>query len=586
MNQQDSDISVLIAQIHLRVGVSDEALKYNTQQILDAYQTGIDQKCDVVLCPELAVSGYCPEDLLLRKDVVEKLENATNSLCEQILKKSNSKTSIVFGSSKVVNRSKVTGEFPQDLITKTGLNSGDQVLANAAIIVDPTRNETREVYKIHLPNWGVFDEVRWFAMAQKIADPIEINGVKIGIAICRDIWIEDTVSQLKEKGAQIILVPNASPFANARDKERRKVIAAYSRKYQIPISYVNSIQGCDEVVCEGGSFVADQSGAIIGDARRFSENLLRVSISLKNDEKESIEDDLSKIDESGTLDYDSFDPAETYNAITLCLREFFNSINQSSKVVVGLSGGIDSALVTTIAVDALGSDRVEGVLMPSRFTSKQSLDDANELAKRLNINTRNISIEKLHETAQVEFNLDQMNSLVNENIQPRLRGIILMMLSNSEGLLPLATSNKSESAVGYCTLYGDTVGAFAPIKDVYKTQVYALCDWRNSTTSFELKSPIPKEIILREPTAELRENQVDEQSLLPYEILDVILEKYIDLELSVEEIIGEGFVREDVERIIYMVNTSEFKRKQMPLGPRLTRRNFGKGRRIPISAKI
>jgi NAD+ synthase (glutamine-hydrolysing) len=578
----------MLAQLHIKVGVTPEVLAHNTYEIRKAFEHATLENCDLVLCPELAISGYSPEDLLLRHDVQEIIDRTTDELCAELLLSPETAPAIIFGSARRVQAFERDGEyvFPQALQSMNTLDLHGVALGNAAVIVDPKSQTVHEVYKAHLPNWGVFDEARIFARAGHLADPIDINGVKVGIAICRDIWIEDTVFDLVNRGAEIILVPNASPFANARHEERIKVVSAYAQTYGIPIAYVNMISGCDEVVFEGGSFACDSDGEVVIRAMRFEKD--RVVCDLAIPQETAPESTTSKlsVDLSGSLRHDEFYAEESYKAIVLGVREFINSVSDDARVGIGISGGIDSALVATIAVDALGADRVEGVLMPSRFTSEQSNNDAFELAKRLGINARTISIENLHETAYIEFGLENAPSLVSENIQARLRGMVMMMLSNSEGLLPLATSNKSESAVGYCTLYGDTVGAFAPIKDVYKTQVYDLCQWRNKTDDFVVSAPIPEEIIVREPTAELREFQTDEESLLPYEILDVILQHYIDYDLSAEEIINDGFVEEDVRRIIALVNENEFKRKQTPIGLRLTRRNFGKGRRVPISAKI
>lgn len=548
-----------------------------------AYDRAAKENCDVVVMPELATTGYSPEDLLLRPDVQTRFTLATNAFRDEIANRGKGPV-IVFGTPRMVNAAD-DGTFAQGLESRTTLDLGIQALANCAMVINPETHETHEIYKVHLPNWGLFDEPRIFASATQFSEPIEIAGTSTGVVICRDIWKEEMVAHMASNGAQLIIVPNASPYANARHAERIKALQHYARTYSIAIAYVNMVECCDEAVFEGGSFVFDSLGNLVAETQRFREDFICVDIEIDDGSGTINQEGVgNSVDLSGSLTHDEFYPDEAYQAIVLSIREFINSIRKNAQVSVGLSGGIDSALIATLAVDALGPDRVEGVLMPSKFTSEQSISDATELAKNLGIDFRTISIEKMHEAAINEFGLEAMPGIVSENMQSRLRGVVLMMLSNSEGLLPLATSNKSESAVGYCTLYGDTVGAFSPIKDVYKSQVYKLCNWRNNTDIYSVTHPIPESIIVRAPSAELRDFQTDEEALLPYDILDGILQRYIDYDLSIDSIVGDGFNRDDVLRITDLVNASEFKRKQTPVGPRLTRKNFGKGRRIPISA--
>lgn len=578
-------LRIALAQIHLRVGVDTKTLNYNISQMRNAYERACDESCDVVVFPELALTGYSPEDLLLRFDVQQAFSQAGDQFRDEILNRESGPV-IIFGAPRMVNPDD-DGNFPQELESRSTLDISGPALANAAIVVDPVNSTSREIYKSHLPNWGVFDEARWFASARCLADPIEISGVVSGVAICRDIWKESTVAGLVKAGARVIYVPNASPYANSRISERIRSLRFNAQKYGVPIVYVNMIEGCDEAVFDGGSFIVNANGDLVAQTMRFEEDFIAIDLEISEEKPmKNIDNSLVEglIDLSASLGHDIFDPHETYRAIVLGTREFINSISPDVKVVIGLSGGIDSALVATVAVDALGASRVHGVLLPSKYTSDRSNADAELLAKSLGIGCETISIEKMHEVASIEFSLDSLPSIVSENIQSRLRGLSLMKLSNSQGYLVLATSNKSESAVGYCTLYGDTVGAYSPIKDVYKTQVYELCSWRNMTELFEVHAPIPDSIIDREPTAELRENQTDESSLYPYEVLDGILERFIDHDLSIEAIVADGFDQEIVEHVVSLVKASEFKRKQTPIGPRLTRKNFGKGRRVPISA--
>lgn len=585
VNKSPNSIRIALGQMHCCVGVDDETLTSNQNSITSCYEKAKNENCDVVVLPELSICGYSPEDAMLRKDVQEKITQAGNSIVETVLSKGQDSPALLFGSPRLVDPldDKET-EYPQKLRSLTSLLLRDKALANAIVIVDPNKSASHEVYKKDLPNWGVFDEGRWFAAASTVADPVEIKGAKVGVLNCRDIWIQQNVSDLVDRGAQVIIVPNASPYANSRHKERIATVSRYANAYSIPIVYVNMIQGCDEGIFDGGSFAVDAQGNIIAEAKRFETDFVVVDVEIPESTNHNVSESVYA-DVSSKLTTDVCDPNEAYRAVVLGVKEFFNAINSNSKVVVGLSGGVDSALVATIAVDALGADRVHGVLMPSRFTSKASIDDANELVERLGITSELISIEKLHESASQELDLDSLESTVGENIQARIRGMILMMLSNSRGLLPLATSNKTESAIGYCTLYGDTVGAYSPIKDVYKLEVYDFCAWRNERGDFKISNPIPQAIIDRAPTAELRENQTDESSLYPYEVLDGIAKRFIDYDQSEDEIISQGFDAEAVRRVIALIKGAEFKRKQTPIGPRLTRKNFGKGRRIPISLK-
>lgn len=582
---QNTELRIGLAQLHLLVGVDTKTMEQNVSVLRDAYRKAKESNCDVVIAPELSITGYSPEDLLLRLDSQSSFTKACDDFVEELFEGGPGPV-FIFGAPRMVARN-VDGSFPQGLKTMSTLDLGEFALANSAMIVDPNSKTVREVYKSHLPNWGVFDEARWFASASRVGDVFEIAGIKCGAVVCRDIWKEQSVKDLASAGAKVIFVPNASPYANSRAGERTLALEHHAKAYGVAIVYVNMIEGCDEVVFDGGSFVLNSKGEVLAETKRFKEEFLVVDLLIDTQPAAGL--NLAAVagegvDLSGSIGHDIFDPEESYKAIVLGTREFLNSINEESKVCIGISGGIDSALVATVAVDALGPERVHGVLLPSKHTSDRSNEDALSLAKNLGITCETISIEKLHDVASNEFALDSLPGIVSENIQSRLRGLALMMVSNSKHYLVLATSNKSESAVGYCTLYGDTVGAYAPIKDVYKTQVYEICDWRNSSNEFSVSSPIPDSIITREPTAELRPDQTDETSLYPYEILDGILELLIDHDFSAEAIVGCDFDSEAVERVIGLVKTSEFKRKQTPLGPRLTRKNFGKGRRFPISA--
>ncbi|HMS25269.1 MAG TPA: NAD+ synthase, partial [Acidimicrobiia bacterium] len=550
-NSSPKTLRIALAQLHLTVGVDEETLTRNTTAIRIAYQRAQADKCDIVVAPELAVCGYSPEDLLLRRHVQEVITTAGDQLCQDILRSGNDAPVLFFGSPRMAKSTLGSeGEqvFPQGLESRTTLDLESETLANAVVAVNPRDQSINSVYKMHLPNWSVFDEARWFAAATCVAQPLEISGVHVGVLNCRDVWKETSTAELVSLGAQIIVVPNASPYANARHGERITTVCTYAKKYGIPFVYVNMVESCDEVVFDGGSFVVDASGDVIASALRFEQDFVVVDIPIPAAKEIKKNLTLSKHnaspDMSASLLHDDFEPSEAYRAIVLSLREYINSIDLDVHVALGLSGGVDSALVATIAVDALGADRVHGVLLPSQFTSQRSIDDAQHLSKNLGITTETISIEKLHEVAAQEFSLDVLPGIVSENVQARLRGMTLMMLSNSKGYVILATSNKSESAVGYFTLYGDSVGGFAPIKDVFKTHVYELCKWRNGSLKFSTASPIPQSIIDRAPTAELRDNQTDEESLYPYDVLDAVLIRFVDYDLGIDEIVAQGYDRE------------------------------------------
>ena len=583
---------VAIAQIAVDNGVDDNSIEKNRNRLVGSYKLGNEQGCDIVLAPELCVSGYAIGDLMNRKDVQQISIEAEQLLLDQIKdSQSNNNTALIFGNFSTIKQlnkmsSSTTCENFESL---NALQLNDNFLSNYARIFQPgeVRGEVAYAFKKYLPNWSVFDEVRWFASGKNITEPVDINGVMVGVCVCRDIWIESTTRELVKNGAQIIVVPNASPYANGRHGERIKVVGAYAKKYNIPIVYVNMHSASDEIIFDGGAFAVDNTGQVLIEMKRFQDDFQIVEVDLSSkpvipDEtmaNEEVDISSKNVDKKFVID-------EGYSACVMGLKEYINTISDSKAgVVIGLSGGIDSALVATLAVDAFGSERVHGVLMPSKHTSNESTILAENLAKNLGISYETISIEQLHDCASQVFELEDKESVVSENVQSRLRGLILMMLSNSRGWLPLATGNKSEISVGYYTLYGDSVGAFAPIKDVYKTQVFELCKYRNNSTDYKIMNPIPQQIIDRPPTAELREGQYDSDSLPVYEVLDAILIAYIDHEKSIDEIAKMGYLKTEVERIVKLVNSMEFKRKQSPIGTRLTRHNFGSGRRIPISTR-
>ncbi|MEI2833766.1 MAG: NAD+ synthase [Acidimicrobiia bacterium] len=582
-------IKIALAQTHVQVGIDESTINHNVNQLVDCYKSGNEQGCDLVIGPELSLTGYSLCDLMNRNDVQSLVSSAEVDLIEQVeIIKSANDTGLIFGNYSSFGDYKLVTDkiLLSDYESLSGKVVDESLLLNYVTIVGLSESiPISRVVKKYLPNESVFDETRWFGRAIESSEPILVNGIRVGICICHDIWIEDTTRDLVNKGAQIIVVSNASPFVHGKEADRHSTIGGFAKKYNIPIVYVNMVSACDEVVFDGGSFSVDKNGDIITQLKYFEADMAISEIEIDPSDPPIIPSGKIALTAS-TEHLHCFDAGNAYDACVYGLNQFINAIsNNSGHVVIGLSGGIDSALVATMAVDALGADRVHGVLIPSKFTSDDSNIFAEKFAKNIGISYETLSIEKMYIAASDTFGLDNLESIVSENVQSRMRGLTLMMYSNSRGWLPLATGNKSELAVGYCTLYGDTVGAYAPIKDLYKTEVFKVSNYRNSVDEYNLANPIPNEIIDREPTAELRPNQKDTDSLPSYETLDTILVSYIEHTKSIEEIIAMGHNEVNVNRIVKLIKNSEFKRKQSPVGTRLTHYNFGLGRRIPISAK-
>ena len=464
------------------------------------------------------------------------------------------------------------------------MDNVDRNITNAAAIVQ--NGDVKGIYhKCYLPNYSVFDEARYFAKGTKPEEIFWYEDIAVGINICEDVWINNGPAEEQVKqGASLIININASPFDINKTESRKVNVRDKAKKLKVPILYLNMVGGQDELVFDGGSFLVDAEGNIIYEARQFSEEIFSFDLELeiknvKSENKLIVNEKKSDLPPLKTSD--SLSELESmYAALKMGLSDYVEK-NNFKKVLVGLSGGIDSALTATIAVDALTSDNVIGVAMPSKFNPKSSLDDAKELADNLNIELKTINIE---ETAEKFRNLlkdnlnDDLKSVVDENIQSRIRGNILMGLSNQLGAMVVSTGNKSEMAVGYSTLYGDLVGGFALLKDVYKTEVYKLSDYRNS-----ISKVIPQNIIEKKPSAELSEDQYDSDSLPEYDLLDKILKMYIELDFSSEKIINSDIDKEVVFDILEKIDRNEYKRKQVAPGVKLTSRAFGKDRRMPIT---
>ena len=550
------------AQLSFTVG----AIQENKSKILNTLEEAEKINSDIVVFPELCVTGYPPEDLLLRESFVGK----NFAVLEEIAEFSG-RTSGVIG---FVDRS----------LEEQTMDNVDRNITNAAAIVQ--NGDVKGIYhKCYLPNYSVFDEARYFAKGTKPEEIFWYEDIAVGINICEDIWINNGPAEEQvKKGASLIININASPFDINKTESRKVNVRDKAKKLNVPILYLNMVGGQDELVFDGGSFLVDADGNIIYEAGQFSEEIFSFDLELeiknvKSENKLIVNEKKSDLPPLKTSD--SLSELESmYAALKMGLSDYVEK-NNFKKVLVGLSGGIDSALTATIAVDALTSDNVIGVAMPSKFNPKSSLEDAKELADNLNIELKTVNIE---ETAEKFRNLlkdnlnDDLKSVVDENIQSRIRGNILMGLSNQLGAMVVSTGNKSEMAVGYSTLYGDLVGGFALLKDVYKTEVYKLSDYRNS-----ISKVIPQNIIEKKPSAELSEDQYDSDSLPEYDLLDKILKMYIELDYSSEKIINSDIDKEVVFDILEKIDRNEYKRKQVAPGVKLTSRAFGKDRRMPIT---
>lgn len=534
-------LRIVVAQLDFCVG----DIAGNTQKIITAIQQARDiEKGDLILFPELALCGYPPEDLLLRPDFEQAIQVALESIQEN------------------THNIDVVLCHPQH--TLQGIYNTASVIRNQKIIAT--------YHKQCLPNYGVFDEKRYFINGQD-ACVFSIKNIKCGIVICEDLWHSEPVIQAKLAGAQLILSPNASPFDLYKSDERIKIARDRIAKNKLPIIYAHGVSGQDDLVFDGGSFAMDADGAVCAQANFFSEELFSVDIKINHHLeiiKKSLPNPLSNT-------------TKAYQALVLSVRDYVNK-NNFSGALIGLSGGIDSALTLAIAVDALGKDRVEAVMLPSRYTSDLSKTLAMDQINLLGVKSHELSIEFSFEAFLATLKTSFANLPVDkteENIQARCRGIILMALSNKTGKILLNTSNKSELAVGYGTLYGDMAGGFAVLKDVPKTLVFQLANYRNT-----LSPTIPVAVIDRSPTAELAPNQKDEDSLPPYAVLDRILEMYVERDKSLADIIATGFAENIVRQVIAMVEKNEYKRRQAPPGPRITTRSFNRDRRYPMTSKF
>ena len=542
------------------------AIQKNKQTILDCFEEAEEKEADILIFPELALTGYPPEDLLLRESFVGKNFAVLEELAEF-----SSSTSGVVG-------------FVDRNLDDNHTDKQKRDIANAAAIIQ--NGDVKGIYhKCFLPNYSVFDEARYFAKGNNPGNVFWYEDVGIGISICEDIWIEDgPSSQQVENGASLIININASPYDQNKTDLRKELVVKQAKKLGVPIIYLNMVGGQDELVFDGGSFVVDGKGEIIYQAQQFEEELFYIDLDLEVKEQPKgsileIRQKVSELDLPQSAQLLSKNES-LYSALKLGLFDYVSK-NNFEKVLVGLSGGIDSALTATIAVDSLGSDNVVGVALPSKYNTEESLVDARLLAENLDIEFKVIEIEEIvnifRNTLKESVN-DELGQTTDENIQSRVRGNILMALSNQTGAMVVSTGNKSEMAVGYSTLYGDLAGGFALLKDLYKTEVYNLANFRNS-----ISSVIPQNTIDKEPSAELRPDQFDKDSLPEYELLDEILRMYIEEDSSSEKIISTGIDENIVYDVLSKVDRNEYKRKQVAPGVKLTEKAFGKDRRMPIT---
>ena len=534
----------------------------NAQKIIACAQTAYAQGVRLVLTPELSLCGYAAEDLFLRPSFI--------AACDDALKTVSSALSGLKGLHVVVGHPSGDDQRSRSVSVQRRYNLAS-VVSEGLVVAQYAKRE--------LPNYQVFDERRYFTPGQKPC-VFEVEGVRVGLLICEDAWFDAPAQDAKEAGAELLAVINASPFHVGKGDEREQAMRLRVKATGLPLVYAHLVGGQDEVVFEGRSFALQADGQLAGRAPSFESAPFEVTTSQSPTYPLHLSADIS---EEGSLE------ADLWHALVLGVRDYIGK-NGFPGALLGLSGGIDSALVLAIAVDALGADKVRTVMMPSPYTAEISWVDARDMAQRLGVRYDEVSIvpefEAFLGSLKADFEGTQLDT-TEENIQARIRGTLLMALSNKFGAIVLTTGNKSEMATGYCTLYGDMAGGFAVIKDVAKTLVFKLARWRNANDPYGTgQQPIPERIITRPPSAELRPDQKDQDSLPPYEVLDEIVSRFMENDQSSEDIIAAGFAREDVEKVTRLIRINEYKRRQSPVGIRVTHRSFGKDWRYPITNKF
>ena len=541
-------LSVALAQINPTVG----DLNGNSALIMNSVAEAKKAGAHIIVFPEMIVTGYPVEDLALRPS----FQDASIAAVEKIA-------------------SQITG----DIVAVVGyLDRGPQ---NAVAVIHEGKIKARYV-KRHLPNYGVFDEFRNFTPGTSDL-VVRIHGVDVAVAICEDIW--HSMASIASRTPGLVVVPNGSPFERNKDDVRLALVQKRAREIKAPLAYVNMTGGQDDLVFDGDTIVVDKDGQLLARAPQFDDTLVVVEIDCQKESSTPdvviSTDDAKAASGSSVIAPRLSDEAEMWQGLVIGLRDYITK-NGFKSVVVGLSGGIDSALVAAIAIDALGAKRVNGVAMPSKYSSDHSVEDAQGLADATGIHFRITPIGPMVDAYMANVVL---KGLAEENLQARVRGTTLMGISNQEGHIVLATGNKSELAVGYSTLYGDAVGGFAPIKDIYKTDVWALATWRNAqAVAAGHTPPIPERSISKEPSAELRPDQKDSDSLPDYPLLDSVLRLYVDEDHGFEDLLKDGFDEELIRRVISLVDKAEYKRRQYPPGTKVSGRAFGKDRRLPMTS--
>ena len=573
-------LKICVAQLNLIVG----DLHGNAQKMINAAHEAYEHGARLLLTPELSICGYAAEDLFLRPAFI--------SACHDAVKMVASACEGLKGMVVVVGHPTGGDERSKSVAIQRRFNAAS-VISEGRILETYAKRE--------LPNYQVFDERRYFTPGQGVCvfQVGEVGQqVSVGLLICEDAWFEEPAQLALEAGAQVLAVINASPFHVGKGGERVQRMSDRVKATGLPLVYAHLVGGQDEVVFDGGSFALNAKAALVARAESFKEKLLYIGVNagVNNDVAgvniASTAIDLIVNEVEGNKDViapQRSDEADLWDALVLGIRDYLGK-NGFPGAILGLSGGIDSALVLALAVDALGKDKVRAVMMPSPYTADISWIDAREMALRMGVRYDEISIvpefEAFKKSLASEF-AGLAEDTTEENIQARIRGTLLMALSNKSGRMVLTTGNKSEMATGYCTLYGDMAGGFAAIKDIAKTTVFKLCQWRNQNDPNGTGSnPIPERIITRPPSAELRADQKDQDSLPPYEVLDAILERYMENDQSIAEILAAGFAPADVQRVTHLIKINEHKRRQAPIGIRVTHRSFGKDWRYPITSKF
>jgi NAD+ synthase (glutamine-hydrolysing) len=581
-------LRVALAQIDVTVG----DLPGNAAHVIDQVSAAADAGAHLVLLPEMALTGYPPEDLVLRRSFVAASQAALERLTTDLAAAGLGDVAVVVG---------YLNACP-DAVPRLGRPPGEP--QNAAAVIYNGRVVARYA-KHHLPNYGVFDEFRYFVPGNSLP-VVRLHGVDVAITICEDLWQEGgPITACRAADAGLVITINGSPYERNKDDVRCDLVRRRAAEAGATLAYVNMIGGQDELVFDGDSIVVGADGTVLARAAQFVEELLVVDLDLPT----ATSDFVGSVDaRDGTTitvtrttvstepvsSYPALpsrradhldDCAEVYAAVVTGTRDYITK-NGFQSVVLGLSGGIDSALVAAVAVDAIGADGVHVVGMPSRYSSDHSISDAEELARRLGVHWQLVPIAPIVESYEKTFaDIGGLHGLAEENLQARVRGVILMALSNEAGHLVLTTGNKSELATGFSTLYGDSAGGFAPIKDVPKTLVWELARWRNAEARRRGEvEPIPEAIIDKPPSAELAPGQLDEDRLPPYDVLDRLLDDYVERDRGRDELLAIGYDAELVERVIRLVDGAEYKRRQYPPGPKISPRNFGRDRRLPITS--